>query len=87
MIAISMGLIWGGYTLIWWGWAMMHDWPVGLSQLVIPGKYPYQTVPPPASAGTGGGGATSHPPFPGMPLPVVPNKPQGKPPFPGGVIM
>lgn len=47
MVAVAFGLLWGGYTGLWWGWSLLNDRPVTLRELVWPGKYPYGAKLPP----------------------------------------
>lgn len=41
-----MALLWGGYTLAIWGYTRLKGYDIGLSQLVVPGRYT-ATWPPP----------------------------------------
>lgn len=39
MPAIGMGMLWGGYTLILWGYCQIKGYDITLSELVVPGRY------------------------------------------------
>ena len=64
MVAISFGILWGGYTLIWYGIDLIKDWGVPFGSLVIPGRLPANWHPTPGAGATGttGGHATSKAP-------------------------
>lgn len=52
MVAIGMGLIWGGYALSLFGWCLFRDYNLTFGQLVSP-FHPYTgTWPPPKIPGT-----------------------------------
>ncbi|AGS73936.1 hypothetical protein [Streptomyces collinus] len=46
MPAIGMGLLWGGYTLLFWGFCKIKGYDIGLGEIVIPGKWDGHWPPP-----------------------------------------
>jgi hypothetical protein len=46
MPAIGFGLLWGGYTLLFWGWTRIKGYDIGLGQIVIPGRWNGHWPPP-----------------------------------------
>lgn len=34
-----MGLLWGGYTLTFWGFCLVKGYAIGIADIVIPGHY------------------------------------------------
>ena len=64
MVAIAMGLIWGGYTLGMWGYTRISGYQITLTQLVKPGAYTGSWPPPlyPATASATGGTSGSQDP-------------------------
>lgn len=34
-----MGMLWGGYTLLFWGFCRIKGYDLGLGEIVIPGKW------------------------------------------------
>lgn len=46
MPAIGMGMLWGGYTLILWGYCKLQGYDIGLTELVIPGRFKGKWPPP-----------------------------------------
>lgn len=47
MVAVGMLLIWGGWSVGLWGWALLRDYDVTFGQLVSP-THPYSGAWPPA---------------------------------------
>lgn len=39
MPAIGMGLLWAGYTLMFWGFSLVKGYDLGIADIVIPGHY------------------------------------------------
>ena len=39
MPAIGMGMLWGGYTLILWGYCQLQGYDVSIAELVMPGHF------------------------------------------------
>lgn len=54
-----MGLMWGGYTLILWGYCKLQGYDVSLTELVMPGKYKGKWPPPLIDDSAGLGGSAS----------------------------
>lgn len=46
MPAIGFGLLWSGYTLLFWGWCRIKGYDIGLGQIVIPKKWTGAWPPP-----------------------------------------
>lgn len=46
MPAIGMGMLWGGYTLILWGYCKLMGYDISIGQLVVPGKFKGKWPPP-----------------------------------------
>lgn len=47
-----MGLLWGSYTLMFWGWTMVKGYSITLPQIVMPGDYKGTWPPSAATAST-----------------------------------
>ncbi len=74
MILIPLGVLWGGYTLVWYGYSMLRGPGVGLGDLVNPAKVSKVTqIIKQDWNGSSSSGST---------LPA--NPPSGKNPFTGG---
>lgn len=39
MPAIGFGILWGGYTLMFWGYTLIKGYDISLGEIVIPKKY------------------------------------------------
>lgn len=39
MPAIGFGMLWSGYTLLFWGWCRIKGYDIGLADIVIPKHY------------------------------------------------
>jgi hypothetical protein len=39
MTAVAMGLLWGSYTLMFWGYSLIKGYDISIEQIVVPGKY------------------------------------------------
>jgi hypothetical protein len=52
MPAIAMGLLWGGYTLMFWGYTTYQGYQITLPEIVIPGRW-RGSWPPPGAATLG----------------------------------
>lgn len=39
MVVLGMGLLWGSYTLSFWGWTLVKGYDLPLTQLVKPAAY------------------------------------------------
>lgn len=39
MPAIGMGMLWGGYTLILWGYCQLQGYDISIAELVVPGRF------------------------------------------------
>lgn len=35
-LMIPLGIVWAGYTLVWYGWSLIQDWGIGLTDLIKP---------------------------------------------------
>lgn len=46
MPAIGMGMLWGAYTLMFWGYTLVKGYAIGIGEIVIPGKYTKGWPPP-----------------------------------------
>lgn len=46
MPAIGMGLLWGGYSLLLWGYCQVRGYDISLTDLVVPGRYTGKWPPP-----------------------------------------
>lgn len=33
---IPLGIMWAGYTLVWYGYALLKDWGIGITDLIKP---------------------------------------------------
>jgi hypothetical protein len=53
MTAVAMGLLWGSYTLMFWGYTLIKGYDISIEQIVIPGKYT-GTWPPATTAVSAG---------------------------------
>lgn len=53
-----MGLLWGGYTLVLWGYTLLKGYKIGLGELVVPGKYKGKWPPEGYAPANEGGGGT-----------------------------
>ena len=41
-----MALLWGGYTLGFWGWTRLQGWDISLGEIIVPGRYKGASWPP-----------------------------------------
>lgn len=39
MPAIGFGMLWGGYTLLFWGWCQIKGYDITLGEIVIPKRF------------------------------------------------
>jgi hypothetical protein len=39
MPAIGFGMLWGGYTLLFWGWCKLQGYDISLTEIVVPKKW------------------------------------------------
>lgn len=46
MPAIGFGLLWSGYTLLFWGFCQIKGYDLSLSEIVIPGRWDGKWPPP-----------------------------------------
>lgn len=46
MPAIGMFLLWGGYTLTFWGYCRLQGYNISIGELVVPGRYTGSWPPP-----------------------------------------
>lgn len=94
MVPIGMGLAWGSYTLMFWGYVNLKGYQLGILDIIVPGRYKGSWPPPlvgaPApdnSANTGGNGSGGAQGTPGPGNVINPGKPSngsgGKPGTPG----
>jgi hypothetical protein len=56
MPAIGFGMIWGGYTLLFWGWCQIKGYDISLAEIVVPKKW--DGTWPPALINDGGSSDT-----------------------------
>lgn len=57
MPAIGFGILWSGYTLMFWGFCRIKGYDIGLADMVIPKHYKGKWPPPIVDdSGTGLGG-------------------------------
>jgi hypothetical protein len=58
--AIGFGILWSGYTLLFWGWTRIKGYDIGLADIVMPkhykGKWPPPIVDDSGKSGLGGPG-------------------------------
>lgn len=55
-----MGLLWGGYTLMLWGYCQLQGYKIGIAELVIPGRYKGKWPPEKYEAAPSGGGTDQY---------------------------
>lgn len=39
MVAVVAGILWGSYSLAYWGWTRVQGCPASFADLVVPGRY------------------------------------------------
>lgn len=68
MPAIGMGLLFGAYTLGFWGWSLIKGYDISVAAIVIPGRWqggwPPAVMPDTQVLGSGTSGGSSKPSWP-----------------------
>lgn len=66
MPAIGFGMLWGGYTLVFWGWCKLQGYDISLTEIVVPkkftGKWPPKLIDDGGGSDMGGPGHNGVPP-------------------------